>query len=430
MFPALLCGSWRRLLANDVSYIRLLRESPQIVGFGVSLTFISSFGQTFFISLSSDRVLESLGIGHSTWGAFYSAATLASALTLPFVGRALDRVALPRFAAGVLLGLSVACALFASVFWVPMLFFALYCLRLTGQGLMGLMASTTMARSFDESRGTALSLSSLGFSVGELVFPIVVPVLFALLGWRAGWMACALVVGLGAAPIILKLLRLKGRFRFPESVLHPSIQGSGNQSGIPRSRFGGLGPFKDLRFLAAMPAYVTPGCVATGLILYQLALAEEKGWSDRWITGSFAAFALSRFVSSLLVGPMIDRFRAIRVFPLHLAPLGIGVAFMAAGDGAWIAPVYYGLMGVSMGMGGSSGSALWAEKFGVQRLGTIKSSTSMLAIFATAVSPVAIGLGLDRGIGFGTMLPWIVWWIVGATALAFWSCVTKEKREE
>jgi hypothetical protein len=42
------------------------------------------------------------------------------------------------------------------------LFLAILGLRLTGQGMLSLTASTTMARVFTEGRGKALSVSGLG----------------------------------------------------------------------------------------------------------------------------------------------------------------------------------------------------------------------------------------------------------------------------
>ncbi len=55
------------------------------------LCLCSSFGQTFFISLSGGDIRRELGLSHGDFGLLYMLATLASAVTLPFLGRAIDR---------------------------------------------------------------------------------------------------------------------------------------------------------------------------------------------------------------------------------------------------------------------------------------------------------------------------------------------------
>lgn len=407
-----------------MAYLILLREAPHLILFGLGLTAISSFGQTFFISLSSDVVMKELALSPGFWGSMYSLATLCSACTLPWVGRYLDRISLARFVVFAVVGLAGACLLFSQARQPALAFLALYLLRLTGQGLMGLTASTTMSRAFDSRRGSALSVSSLGFSLGELALPLVVPMLLLAFGWRASWAAFALVLLAVALPGLLGLLS-RARTRLDDAVFDPGARRSGNAS--PESRWG---LFRDLRFLMILPAYITTGFVATGLILYQSALAEDKGWSWNWMALSFSGFAIARLVFSLLVGPMIDRFQARRIFPFSLGPLFFGVLLMHAFDFRWIAPVYYSLMGVSLGMGGAASSAMWAERYGVARLGTIKSSTSMVAILGTAVSPALMGWSLDSGVSFDAILLAVALWIVAATCAAIWALSARAERAE
>ena len=69
------------------------------------------------------------------------------------------------------------------------LFFAILGLRLTGQGLLSLTASTTMARVFGEGRGKALSVSGLGYPLGPVKGTVATFAIFGtalgtlLLGW-------------------------------------------------------------------------------------------------------------------------------------------------------------------------------------------------------------------------------------------------------
>jgi hypothetical protein len=99
------------------------------IGFGLLLTFFSSFGQTFFIALFSDGIRTDLGLSHGGFGMLYSLATLASAGCLMWLGRKLDELDLRLYAALVCAGLAGACFLMGSVNSVPLLALALLALR-------------------------------------------------------------------------------------------------------------------------------------------------------------------------------------------------------------------------------------------------------------------------------------------------------------
>ena len=89
-------------------------------------------------------------------------ATVLSASCLPFFGRILDRVSVRSYTIGVAFALMLACGMVSISVNAPMLFVGIVGLRLAGQGLLGLTASTTMARCFPENKGKALSVSAMG----------------------------------------------------------------------------------------------------------------------------------------------------------------------------------------------------------------------------------------------------------------------------
>ena len=57
---------------------------------GFLLTFFSAFGQTYFISLSAGNIRAEYNLSHGDFGLLYMLATLASALTLPWLGKIVD----------------------------------------------------------------------------------------------------------------------------------------------------------------------------------------------------------------------------------------------------------------------------------------------------------------------------------------------------
>jgi MFS family permease len=378
-----------------VAYIRFFLTHPRVLSFGVLLTLFSSFGQTFLISMFVPRLLETFTLDTAQFGLLYAAATVTSALSLPFFGRLIDRTPLRRFSLAVGLGLVIACFLMAVAPNVPVLFLAILGLRLTGQGLLSLTASTTMARVFEEGRGKALSLSGLGYPLGEGLLPLLVVLLIHGAGWRLSWGILGVVIALLLLPSMYSLL-------VDVEAGPPVTNRSAATAGVPPEK---LALLRDTRFYLLLPGSLYLPLVLTALFLYQVPLAEHRGWSAQTMATAFIGFAVARSVASLIVGPMIDRWSAIRLFPMILIPASIGLLVLSLGAVPWIAFAYLILAGVSQGIASPMMTALWAEVFGIESLGAIKGTVSTFGILSTAVGPVLLGACLNAGISFDLILP-------------------------
>ncbi|WP_052738323.1 hypothetical protein [Robbsia andropogonis] len=69
--------------------------------FGLVLMTLSSFGQTFYISLFGPHLREEFYLSYGSLGAVYAAATITSAMSLTFVGQWIDRITVRQYAMGV-----------------------------------------------------------------------------------------------------------------------------------------------------------------------------------------------------------------------------------------------------------------------------------------------------------------------------------------
>jgi MFS family permease len=388
-----------------VPYYRFFLTHPRILSFGMLLTLFSSFGQTFLISIFVPRLLDEFSLNTAQFGALYAAATLTSAASLPFFGRLIDRCSLPRFSLGVGIGLVCACFAMAMAPNVPILFLAILGLRLTGQGLLSLTASTTMARVFEQGRGKALSVSALGYPLGEGLLPLIVVLMIHGAGWRLSWGILGVTIGLVLLPAMNSLLKNVA-----------AVQPGGGR--LSRNRLA-RGLLRDGRFYLLLPGILFLPLVLTGLFLYQIPLAEFRGWSARTMATAFIGFAVARMISSLLTGQFIDRWGAVRLFPMILLPAALGLILLAGGSLEWIAFAYLILAGVSQGMAGPTMTALWAELYGVESLGTIKGTVSTIGIFATALGPLLLGWLLQAGVSFTIILAGCIGFAIAASALNF-----------
>ena len=68
----------------------------RVIVFGFLATFVSSFGQTFFLGLFSPQFQAAAGIGSTRVSLLYGVATLASGSLLFWLGGAMDRLPLRR----------------------------------------------------------------------------------------------------------------------------------------------------------------------------------------------------------------------------------------------------------------------------------------------------------------------------------------------
>ena len=401
-----------------LQYWQFYKRERVLVSFGVLLAFFSSFGQTFLVSLFVPAFTHEFELSPARFGALYSAATLGSAVLLPWAGRWIDRLPLHRVTAGVILLMTVSAGLTAASWSVWVLVAALVGLRLSGQGLSGHTALTTMARYFPRARGKALSLASLGFPLGEAFLPLTVTTLIGAVGWRASWLVIAGASAVVFLPLAWGLVARAGVELDPRKVAwsddEPESERSSSRATSTVRHWTRGEVLRDVRFHLVLPAALLPPFWATGLILYQTVIAQERGWGLPLMASAFVAFAAARIVFSLAVGSGIDRLSARLLFPLACLPMAVGAVVLMLVESPWAAYAFMGLLGTTVGLSGNLKSALWAELYGVRHLGAIKGMMASLMVLSTALAPVLVGWVLEADGGLHLLL----WGVVGSVAVA------------
>ncbi len=382
---------------KDSSYLGFAIINRRFVGFGFLMAFASSFGQTSFVGVFGPRIQAEFGLSHTVWGIVYMVGTLASAALLPLTGRFIDRIDLRRYAMLVCLLMISACVFTSLILNVVMLILAVFLLRHSGQGLMTHTATTSMARYFDRGRGRAIAIASLGFTIGEALLPFLATLVIALIGWRWTYAGAGILVGLGFGPMILWLLR--GHAQRHRAHLERQHQ-STEQLNAGQSSRTCAEVLRDPCFYLLLPGAMAPAMIVTALFFHHLNLADAKGWTHTWITGNYVLFAVAGVLMSLVAGRLIDRYGAVRLVQFMLIPLVCALAALVCCDSPWIVVLYMTLLGVNTGIASPSGSALWAELYGVEHLGSIKSMTAALGVFSSALGPVTMGVLLGRGVSF------------------------------
>lgn len=391
-----------------MSFLSFLRQNFTWLLAGALLTFTSSFGQTYFISIFAGEIRAEYGLSHGQWGGIYSLGTFASAIVMIWAGALTDTFRVRTLAIYVLFILAVACLFLAFLPAVWMLPLAIFLLRFAGQGMTSHIATVAMARWFVAARGRALSIASLGFALGEALMPLLFVALLAITAWQNLWIASALFV-VCVIPLLTWLLKSE---RTPTSVSEET-QAVG-MSGLYWTRNMML---KHWLFWALFPAILGPSAFGTAFFFQQVHLAEIKGWSHVEVVALFPIYTIAATVSALATGWALDRFGTWRLMPVFQLPFALGFILFAMSESLGAAVIAIAFLGISSGANATLPSAFWADYYGTKHLGSIKAMATAVMVLGSAVGPGITGYMIDAGIGFESQMAGFAVYFVLASAL-------------
>tara|TARA_Y100001936_G_C16094293_1_gene690323 strand:- start:1613 stop:2836 length:1224 start_codon:yes stop_codon:yes gene_type:complete len=373
-------------------YLSFIRQNKKFLGYGITLAFFSSFGQTYFIGLFSANIRGEFDLTHGSFGTIYTISTAISAVILIWFGRLIDKIDLRIFTILTCVMLILASFLIAFSPNIIILAFALFMLRFSGQGLMTHTYTTAIGRYFNKDRGKALSISTLGHPLGEAVFPSIVVMLIVFIGWRETWIAFGVIGLIFLLPFVLWLLG--GHVERHQNHI-ASVETINDKK---KHDWTVIELAHDPRFYAIMTAILAPAFLLTGVFFHQVHLADYKGWSMPWLATSFTVFALTSVVTMIGSGILIDRISAAKTLMIIPFPLALAMSMIAFFSNEVSALILMAASGFCIGMVFTSGSALWPEIYGEKNLGAIRSLVTALIIAASSISPAVFGWLIDSGI--------------------------------
>jgi MFS family permease len=394
-----------------MSYVTFIRTNWIFLLAGFVLTFTSSYGQTYFISLFAGEIKADFGLSDGQWGGIYTIGTTMSAVAMIWAGVLTDKFRVRALALAVMLGLAAACiAMAVNTSWV-LLVLVIFALRLTGQGMMSQLGSVAMVRWFEATRGKALSLASMGFAAGQAILPVMFVALFAVASWRSLWVLAAIII-VATIPLLMILLRQE---RTPQSMADEAqIAGMHGRHWQRREMLrSGL-------FLLMIPMVLGPSAWGTALFFQQVHLVEVKGWELVAFVALMPVYTIASVMATFAAGWAIDRFSVSVIVPFQMIPFGISFAVLAFADTIFMAGVGLTIFGIGQGIQGTATSTFWAEYYGTRHIGSIKSVAAALMVFGSAIGPGITGALIDFGIDFpDQMLPISVYYFFAAALAAF-----------
>ncbi len=391
--------------AAQISTTELLKLEWRFLTYGVMMSFWSSIGQTFFISLFSLEIRNELSLSHGEFGGYYAIATMISALTLFWLGKQADKLTVFHLSLITIIALTLSGVFFSFISGVLTLVLGLYLLRLFGQGMMTHVYSVAIARRYKATRGRALAITGLGINIAESIGPPAIVFLLFYVGWRQVWIIIPFIFVLSIVPF---LSRLTKKTSFQEKNINGSDELINKTEKIADLRRKDL--FKNMEFwIVILPIIAVPSFTITGILFHQIFLAEEKYVTLFHWSKYYAFYAFTAILGAVLSGFLIDWVSAKKTSFIGHSALMIGIICLWLGEQNIALILFFSLFGVASGMITSNTNALLAEKYGTKWLGEIRATAQPVTVGSSAISPILLGIIIDKGFGLtGIMLVLVV----------------------
>ena len=360
------------------------------------LYFCSCFGQTFFISLFAGEIRQAFNLSHGEWGFIYSGGTLASAIAMLCFGGYVDKYKITLNIKIVIISLSLVCLTmtFVSLVWLlPLIIFGL---RFFGQGMLIHIPAVAIGKWYGKNKGKALSLSIMGFSIGEAIFPVIFVSLFMLIGWRNSWLVGTVIL-LFILPIIITLLS-------NERVPNSKQENLSDQFGMGSKHWKRRDVLKNWVFWAVIIPFLIPPIFSTAFFFNMVHLTEVKNWSLITFTSLFPFYTGMSIITTLASGWMLDKFGVEKILPFYLIPMATGLLIFSYSNTYLTATIGFSFLGMTQGLAMTIGGTFWPTYYGTKNLGSVRSLSTSTMVFGTAIGPAVVGKLLDIDVNYNFIL--------------------------
>ena len=376
-------------------------------------------GQTMGFSVFTDVLIEELGLSRVQLSLAYCLGTVASGLTLPWLGRVLDRWGERRMAVASVLAtglvlfylancgvisqaLGQALPAAAAAFIVIGLGF--YMIRAAAQGVLSMTCRNAIGKWFDHRRGLALAISGVLVSFSYSFAPRGLDWLIDRYGYDGAWLRMGVVTIVIMGPIAWLLFRdtpeeagleMDGGKVASAAVVNPDMH-------IHREFTRGEA-FRDYSFWVFNLTFSFYGLYATAFTFHILSLASEYQFADERILSLFVPIAATSVLTNLVFGAINARLRLkwlLLVMNIGCLSATLGMLFLDKPGGV---SAYVIGNGIASGGFVSLTGIVFPRFYGRLHLGAISGVNMSAMVIASGLGPLAFGLcqqfsGSYRGI--------------------------------
>jgi MFS family permease len=362
---------------------------------------------------------DELDIGTSVFGWAQTARIIGFAASGWLIGRLIDKhgARLLLAGAGVVAGAAMFALANVQEGWQIVLVF----LVVGATGIQGgggsLFMSVPLSNWFLRQRGKAMSVAFIGMPIGIFIFSPLSQLLIDEVGWRDTW----LILGIGAAVVIVLVALLIVRRRPEDMGLHidgvdpvaPLTAATGHrgsfnpadswtrQEAIRSSTFWRLTAIDGLRMLAM-------SSVGIFRVPYFI---DDKGFDAHIVAFSLSAEAVFAFFVSLPTGWAVDRYQPRYVAAVSTACMVVGFLMTMTASSIFQVFAATSVFGLGIASFIICQNAVWPAYFGHANIGAIRGASTPLMLVFSAVGAPLTGMSRDWTGSF------VYAWLIGTACL-------------
>lgn len=357
-----------------------------IVAAGSMLTAMTFPGQTAGLSPFTDPLIESLDIDRTAISFSYLLATLTGALTMPILGRLLDKYGAKR--AIIVIGFLLMTVIFLASFITDIfgLTASYVGLRMTGQGALSLAATTLIARTITHKPGLALGIVGAVGSAGISLAPVGVERLIALTDISTAWRIEAVLVAIIVLPIA---------FLLPKDLPRTTTETGTHIVIVPESGYTSREALRTGMFWVLASSGFMVGMLSTGLAFHLISILGAQGLSTLEAAANFIPQTVAAVAATLGLGAIVDRIDprwGVAGSMLTLSGTLLILPLVTEG----ISGIIFGLLlGASMGALRGVEAAAFVRYYGRGHIGAVRGIATSIGLASTALGPLYFALGLS-----------------------------------
>lgn len=319
--------------------------------------------------------------------------TVALALSIPYIGRLVDRfgsrkILLPSFTVfAVLLALI---PILVNQLWILLLLFVLIGALAAGANALPYLRS--ISAWFDRRRGLAIGIAMGGSGMGFVYVPPMLQYMIDAYGWRSGYYLLAAVTLIVAVPLVYFVLReaptAKENEDFDE--IRQATIAERSTPSIPMLLLLKRPLLWQLFLIFCLLSFSL-----YGVLSHIVPMLSDRGMSSGNAALVMSTLGMSIVAARVIIGFIIDRFFAPFVAAICFLVSAVGVSLLAAGavdSLAFLAAIF---IGFSMGAEMDMLAFLTSRYFGVENFGQVYGILFTSFLIGTSLGPVAYGLAFD-----------------------------------
>ncbi len=348
---------------------------------GVMAGFGSLFVYTFSIFLKP--LSSQFGWSREAVSAGFGLGAITVGICSPALGRALDRFAPRRV---ILPCMAIFGFGFASLGLLGPRLWQFYAtcigLGIVGNGAAQLAYSRTIVTWFHKRLGMALAFVMAGSGIGSIILPLIAQTIVSQWGWRTAYFllgALALALGLPCS------------WRY---VHDRCCEGHGSSPAV----LSGMSWREGLRshtFWIIVSVLLLNSASINGVLAHLSALLTDRGIAPEGAAVGLSILGATSLGGRLLVGALLDRFRAPLVAFIMLMPASAGILLLTRVSSLVIGGIAAALIGIGMGAEADVIPYLLTRYFGVKSFSTLYGLTWTFYAFSGGVGPVILGRTFD-----------------------------------